>query len=225
MTSKHSPSTMRAMRRLFGAGALAVPLVLQAGCSEPEALPLSELVRAGNAYLHPVTLEPYSGPVFAAYQHEPANIERRASLVDGHYDGPFELYFENRKLSVREVYREGQKDGPYEWYFENGQLYERGRYQNGLREGPYEAFFEDGRLHEKGTYRYGDFHGAREWFLDGRLIERVTYEFGQIDGPYERYSEGGTPLLRGTLRWGNPCGVWIEHGERVVYSTCGYVSD
>jgi hypothetical protein len=207
------------------AGAVTTTSVLLAAACSPEPLPFTDLVREGDEYLDPVTLEPYSGPAFAAFHDAPRLVERRASLRDGRYDGPFELYFENRQLSVREVYREGLKDGPYEWYFESGQLYERGTYENGLKEGPYEAFFENGRLYERGTYRHGDFHGAREWYRDGRLVERVTYLRGQIDGPYERYSPDGMLELMGTLRYGSPCGAWIEGSERVVYPTCGYLSD
>jgi antitoxin component YwqK of YwqJK toxin-antitoxin module len=217
--------TIRTARRVLGVGAITLPLLAMAGCSEPEPLPLAQLVRQGDAYVHPKTMQPYSGAVFASYGESPRRIERRASLVDGHYDGPFELYFPNRKLSVREVYRGGQKDGPYEWYFEDGRLYERGTYENGLREGPYEAFFDDERLRETGSYRYGEFHGAREWYRGEQLIERVTYVHGQIDGPYERHAPDGTLLLSGTLRYGNPCGVWVEHGQRVVHPSCGYVSD
>jgi len=225
MTPHRSTLKGRIGRGALGAASLALPLLLAAACSQQEPVPMAELVRQDGAYLHPVTLEPYSGTVFASYDDAPRHIERRASLRDGRYDGAFELYFENRKLSLREVYRQGQKDGPYEWYFENGQLYERGTYQNGLREGPYEAYFQNGGLFEKGTYRYGDFHGPRAWFLGDQLLERMTYVHGQIDGPYERYSPEGTLLLRGTLRYGDPCGIWTEGSERVVYPTCGFVSD
>jgi hypothetical protein len=224
MTSRHSTSNDRIGRAgLYGL--TLASLLVAASCSDPEPLSMADLVREDGAYLHPETLEPYSGPVFTAYDDSPLNIERRASLRDGHYDGPFELFFENRKLSLREIYREGRKDGPYEWYFETGQLYERGTYENGLREGPYEAYFENGQLHEKGTYRYGDFDGPREWFLVGRLIERVTYVNGQIDGPYTRNGPDGTLEFRGILRYGNPCGSWIEGTERVLYPACGLQSD
>lgn len=207
-----------------GCGVLASLLVASA-CFQTDGLPLASLVREGDAYIDPSTREPYSGPVFASFGDAPSHVERRASLVEGRYDGPFELYFANRRVSVREVYKEGQKDGPYEWYLENGDLYEKGTYENGLREGPYEAYFQDGRLFERGTYRHGDFDGPREWYLESRLIERVTYVRGQIDGPYERYAPDGTVELQGMLRYGNPCGPWNESGTRVVYPTCGYVSD
>jgi len=223
MKSRQHTSNGRAGRGALAA-LVALPL-LAAGCSGPEPLPMAELVRQDGEYLHPVTLEPYSGVAFASYTGAPRHIERRANLRNGRYDGPFELFFQNAKVSVREVYREGQKDGPYEWYFENGQLYERGTYQNGLREGPYEAYFENSDLHEKGTYRFGEFHGAREWYLGDQLVERVTYVNGQIDGPYERYSADGTPMLSGTLLYGDPCGVWLEDTHRVVYPGCGIEAD
>ena len=206
------------------AALLALPL-LMAGCFDSDPVPMTELVRQDGEYLHAGTLQPFSGVAFAAYGDAPRHIERRASLRNGRYDGPFELFFENSRLSVREVYRQGEKDGPYEWYLENGQLYERGTYQNGLREGPYEAYFQDSDLREKGTYRYGEFHGAREWYLGDRLLERVTYVNGQIDGPYERYAPDGTLVLAGMLLYGEPCGVWLEGEQRVVYPSCGLDAD
>ena len=225
MISIQSPPTRRLVRRAAREAALAASFLVASACSRPDAFPLTSLVREGDAYIDPVTREPYSGPVFASFSDAPRHVARRASLVNGQYDGPFELYFTNRKLSVREVYRQGERDGPYEWYVESGELYEKGTYENGLREGPYEAHFQNGQLFERGTYRYGDFDGPREWYLGGQLIERVTYVRGQIDGPYERYSPDGTLELEGMLRYGAPCGPWTESGTRVVHPSCGYVSD
>lgn len=225
MMSTPRTTIRRAAFRPSRGAALVWAVLTSSACAPPDALPLADLVREGDAYVDPVTREPYSGPVFASYGDGPRHVERRARLVDGHYDGPFELYFANRRLSVRETYRQGERDGPYEWYFESGRLYERGTYVDGLREGPYEAYFEDGDLREKGTYRRGDFDGPRSWYLGSRLIERVTYVRGRIDGPYERYSPDGTLQLRGMLRHGSPCGTWIEGAERVVYPGCGHVSD
>jgi len=195
-------------------------LAALAGCSEPEPRPKAELVRQGDLYLNPTTLEPYSGPVFTTFADAPMEVEQRASLHEGHYDGPFEWYFGNRRLSLREVYREGMRDGPYEWYFENGRLYERGTYERGTREGPYEAYYETGKLYERGTYLHGAFHGPREWYLDDQLIERVTYVEGRMEGPYVRYTSEGELDLEGYLQDGQPCGVWIEHGATVTYPRC-----
>ncbi len=210
------------------AGVLAaVPLLLLValGCSEPDPLPMRDLVRRGDAYLHPVTLEPYSGPVFKTFEGQPLRIERRASLREGHYDGPYEWYFDNRQLSAREIYRDGQRNGPYEWYFKSGRLYERGTYGNGALEGPYEAYYETGQLYEKGTYRAGEFDGPREWYLEGHLIELVTYVDGRIDGPYKRYTTDGELDLSGILRDGDACGTWLEGKARITYPSCAYTSD
>ena len=67
MPSDTSTLHGRIGRRALHLGALALPLILAVGCSEPEPLAMTDLVREGGAYLHPVTREPYSGPVFAAY--------------------------------------------------------------------------------------------------------------------------------------------------------------
>jgi hypothetical protein len=204
--------------------ALLVVVLTSTGCSGPEPRPTDELIREGDVYLHPATLEPYSGPVFATFADAPLLVEKRASLREGHYDGPFEWYFGNRQLSLREVYRDGMKDGPYEWYFESGQLYERGTYVNGVLEGPYEAYYESGQLYERGTYRGGAFHGPRQWFLADRLIEQVTYSNGRIEGPYERYTSEGELDLKGWLEDGQPCGMWLEGEATVTYPRCGHES-
>jgi antitoxin component YwqK of YwqJK toxin-antitoxin module len=203
-----------------------MPLLLGAalGCSEPNPRPKDDLVRQGTLYLDPATLEPYSGTVFTTFQGSPPRIEQRASLRDGHYDGPFEWYFGKGQLSLRELYRDGRKEGPYEWYFESGRLYERGTYRNGRLDGPYEAYYESGDLYEKGSYLAGTFHGPREWYLDGRLIELVTYVGGRIDGPYERYTEHGVLDLKGMLENGQPCGTWLEDGGEITYPSCALES-
>jgi hypothetical protein len=224
--SPDSTAHGRVLSRSVGHGprALVVLLLVGSACSEPEARPKSDLVQHGDLYLHPTTLEPYSGPVYTTFADAPLLIEQRASLREGHYDGPLEWYFGSRQLSLREVYREGMKDGPYEWYFESGRLYERGTYQNGRREGPYEAYYETGKPYERGTYRNGTFHGSREWYLDDRLIELVTYVDGRMDGPYERHTSEGELDLKGRLQDGLPCGIWIEGKATVTYPRCGYES-
>ena len=48
-------------------------------------------------------------------------------------DGPFETYYDNGQLMVKETYKDGVQDGPYEDYHENGQLWLRGTYKDGER--------------------------------------------------------------------------------------------
>jgi len=143
-------STESSPARLGLHTAVFVILLSGVGCSVPRPLPKDELVRRDGVYLHPLTLEPYSGSVYTTSAGTPGRVEERASLRDGHYDGPFEWYFGGGQLSLREVYRDGRKDGPYEWYFSSGKLYERGTYENGKREGPYEAYYENDGMRERG---------------------------------------------------------------------------
>ncbi len=198
-----------------------VPLLLvgiAAACSGTAEVPRDELVRQGDLFLDPGTMEPFSGFAFATY-------ETRAGVVSmglgGAYAGPFDALFADRRLSSKESYQNGVKHGPYEWFFESGQLFEEGTYEEGRLEGPYRAYWETGELYEEGTYRAGQFDGPRRWYMKGRLVELVTYRFGVIEGLYERYSPEGDLELKGLLYEGNPCGTWVERARTVAYPGCG----
>jgi antitoxin component YwqK of YwqJK toxin-antitoxin module len=188
----------RLFRHLFViAGLVAASTVVVIGHTEPADRPIDELVRQGEVFLDPETLEPYTGTVFATFEDNPAVVARRVSL------------------------REGRYDGPYRRYFESGQLFEEGTYRMGSLDGPYVAYWEGEDLYERGTYRGGAFDGPRTWYLDGRLVERATYVDGVLEGPYQRFAEDGTLDVRGELRDGKPCGSWLERGETIEHPSCG----
>jgi hypothetical protein len=219
------PSVPRSGRRPLPSLVLLAVLAL-ASCGGSHERPLDELVQVGDVYLDPDTHEPYSGLAYSTFDDMPDVVAERLTLREGTYDGPYEAYFENRRLSSKEIYQNGVKNGPYEWYFENGQLFEKGTYEDGRLEGPYRAYWENGDLYEEGTYRSGRFEGPRRWYLEGRLIELVTYRNGVMDGLYERYREDGTLDLKGVLRYGDPCGMWIEGDRPIPYPDCsGRVAD
>lgn len=197
-----------------------VALLASAACGGPAERPVDELVRMGDVYLEPESMEPFSGLAFATFEGRRGAVAERRGLGDGGYAGPYEALFENRRLSSKELYQDGVKHGRYEWYFENGQLFEEGTYVEGRLDGPYRAYWENGELYEEGTYREGRFDGARRWYLDGRLIELVTYRNGVMDGIYERYREDGTLDLKGMLKNGSPCGMWIESDSTIPYPAC-----
>jgi len=210
------------MPQAHGAFKLAtlIAVVATAACG-PDTRPVDELVRSGDRFLEPETMQPYSGLAFATFQGQPSVVAQRLSIQNGAYHGPFEAYFQNRKLSSKEIYENGVKQGPYEWYFENGQLFEQGTYEAGRLEGPYRAYWESGDLYEEGTHRNGVFDGPRRWYINGRLTELVTYRMGEMNGLYERYLEDGSLDLKGMLFRGNPCGVWIESDRTIGYAACG----
>ncbi len=214
MTNVDRPILMRA------ASVLAVSLLAGVAACSSEARPVGDLVKDGDRFLAPETGQPYSGVAFSTFHGQPSVVAARLNLRDGAYHGPFEAYFQNRKLSSKENYRNGVKAGPYRWYFENGRLFEEGSYEDGALQGPYRAYWENGDLLEEGTYEDGEFDGPRRWYLEGRLIEVVTYRHGVVEGLYERYQDDGTLDLKGMLHAGEPCGVWFENEATITYPVC-----
>ena len=79
-------------------------------------------------------------------------------------DGPFETYYDNGQLMVKETYKDGVQDGPYEDYHENGQLWSKGTFKDGEWDGPYESYHENGQLWLRGTYKDGERCGEWLWF-------------------------------------------------------------
>ena len=70
--------------------------------------------------------------------------------------GPYEMFYENGRLSERGNYINGEPVGLYETFYPNGQLFLRGNYINGKRDGLWEWFHEDGNLTKTETYRNGE---------------------------------------------------------------------
>lgn len=191
--SDHIVHTATSNVGLWRLAALAV-LMASTACTGGEPLPVEMLVRKGDVYLDPETLEPYSGPAVVTFAN---------------------------RMASKETYHDGVKHGPYEWYFANGRLFERGTYHDGHLDGRFYAYWGSIDLYEEGAYLHGEFDGPRTWYLAGELIELVTYRNGIIEGAYERYREDGTLDLKGTLFGGEPCGVWFEGRERISYPECG----
>jgi len=212
-------------RRLSSSSKVALALTLVtatvaiSACRGAGEQSVAELIRQGDLFLDPSTLEPFSGLAFASFD-DPSTDARRLRLAPA-YEGPFGEAVAGRRLSSKETFRNGVKHGPYQWYFPGGQLFEQGTYVEGRLDGPYRAYWENGELYEEGTYRRGQFDGPRRWYLEGRLIEVVTYHRGMIDGLYERYLEDGALDLKGELDNGEPCGVWIEGDRAIPYPACG----
>lgn len=187
---------------------------------------VDELVREGQVYLDPGTMEPFTGVAVATYAEGSSRIAQRLGIHGDQYDGPFERIVDGRRLSSKESYVDGVRHGPYVWYFESGVVFEEGTYENGRLSGPYRAYWETGGLYEEGSYQGGQFDGPRRWFMDGRLVEMVTYDGGVIEGLYERYTAEGDLEMKGMLRAGDPCGRWIEDDRTIDYPACeAYVTE
>ena len=60
----------------------------------------------------------------------------------------------------------GQKHGPWETYYSNGDLDIRNQYLNGLAHGPSESYWSNGRLYYKAEWRMNNKIGFWEIFGD-----------------------------------------------------------
>jgi len=131
---------------------------------------LSTLVKRGDQYLVPGSLNPYTGP-FVSY-HSPTIVNEWGGMRNGYLHGPFEGYHENGQLRTKRSYSNGEWTGPFERYYENGQLDTKGSFSNGSNDGPWESYYENGELAFKGSFSNGTRCG--EWInLAG---ETVTYD-------------------------------------------------
>ena len=65
---------------------------------------LSDLVQRGDTYLTPGTLEPYTGPV--VLMQSPNMVGTWASLRNGKFHGPYEVYYENGQLRAKGTFKD-----------------------------------------------------------------------------------------------------------------------
>ncbi len=195
---------------LFLLGLLvAVPMALAAQAP----MNLAELVNRRGVYLHPQTLEAYTGTVVA--YHENGEISERGTLQNGRFHGVRESYYLDAKLEVKEAYRNGTLHGPFESYFRSGRLADRGTYTEGRLEGPYEAYWSraQGDVHAA----HGNASGAAGGDHEGHTGTEMTMATGDL-------------MERGTMNAGRPCGEWyrflprntqgLRTGETVRYPPC-----
>jgi hypothetical protein len=153
------------MRRI-GFVLLSLLAVCPIALTAQSAIDFGSLVRRGDNYLHPRTLEPYRGEVVSFWT--PDRVSERGTMVNGRWDGVHEWFHINGQLSSREIYVDGQLNGPSTSYFKNGQLSIQETYKDGQRDGAYESFWSKGRLAEQGIWTAGERCG--EWSTFGDVV-------------------------------------------------------
>lgn len=181
-----------------------VPAVLAAQAP----MNLDELVDRRGVYLHPQTLEAYSGPVSATW--DGSIVRERGTLQIGRWHGVRETFYLDGQLEVRETYRSGVLDGPFESYFRTGRLSDKGTYEGGELEGAYEAYWSRAQ---------GDIHAAHANAAGSQGHEGMDMEMAP-----------GDLMERGAWSDGRPCGAWyrvlprnsqgMRSGETVQYPPC-----
>ena len=143
-------------------------LTLPVSVMGQERVDLSTLVKRGDQYLVPGSLDPYTGPVVRYWSR--SVIREWGQLRNGYLHGPSESYYQNGQLRHRGSYSNGKRDGLFERYQRNGQLSSKGTYSNGEPNGPWEYYYENGQLFSTGSYSNGEKCG--EWIEEG---ETKTY--------------------------------------------------
>ena len=127
------------VRYLIPLMVVGLSLTLPVSVMGQERVDLSTLVKQGDQYLVPGSLDPYTGP-FVQYR-SPTVISIWGQFRNGYLHGPFERYYENGQLSQKGSFSNGKMDGPWEEYYENGQLDWKGSFFNGE---PCGEFIDDG---------------------------------------------------------------------------------
>jgi hypothetical protein len=143
------------------------------------------LVDRRGVYLHPETLEPYTGPVLAMW--DSSTVRLRGTLRNGRWDGVRELFHLDGKLELRETYRNGVLDGPFESYFRTGRLSDRGTYRGGMLEGTYEAYWSRAQGDAQAAHaQHGEVAGGSA-MMPGDLMERGVMSGGRPCGEWYRF--------------------------------------
>ena len=172
---------------------------------------LDELVDRRGVYLHPQTLEAYSGPVVATW--DGSIVRERGTLQNGRWHGVRETFYLDGQLEVRETYRNGVLDGSFESYFRTGRLSDKGMYEGGQLEGAYEAYWSRAQ---------GDIHAAH--------ANAAGSQGQEGHEGMDMQAAPGDLMERGTWSDGRPCGEWyrflprnsqgMRTGETVQYTPC-----
>ncbi|HUF76168.1 MAG TPA: hypothetical protein VMM35_07805 [Longimicrobiales bacterium] len=175
---------------------------------------LDELVDRRGVYLHPETLEAYSGPVVAMW--DDSIVRMRGTLQNGRWHGERESFYLDGQLEARETFRNGELHGPFESYFRTGRPSDRGTYEEGQLEGSYEAYW---------SRTQGDIHAAHMNAAGSQAGDHAEHAGMDMDMPMP-----GDLMERGTWSDGRPCGEWYRFlprnsqgtrtGEDVQYPPC-----
>jgi antitoxin component YwqK of YwqJK toxin-antitoxin module len=185
---KHGSDPMTRPTLLLLAALVSAPAALAA----QSPMNLDELVNRRGVYLHPQTLEPFSG---AVTRYEEGAMRERGSLQNGRWHGTRETFYLDGKLEARETYREGIAHGPFESFFRTGRPSDKGTYENGELEGAYEAYW---------SRTQGDIHAAH---ANAAAAGAAAHEMHE---GMDMRTMPGDLMERGTWADGKPCGEWYR---------------
>jgi hypothetical protein len=146
---------------------------------------LDLLIDRRGVYLHPQTLDAYTGPVIAMW--DAVHVRERGTLRNGRWDGVREAYYSDGKLELRETYANGVLHGPFESYFRSGRPSDKGTYRNGLLEGDYEAYWSRTQSDLANSHAADPRKSSDPVRAAGDLMETGRWSAGTPCGEWYRY--------------------------------------
>ena len=84
---------------------------LGVGCGDAPPRALSELVVRDSTYFDPLTIEPYSGPVFAYFPEGQEAIQMEGTLRDGTWNGELTVYHRSGRVRYQGEMADGAQCG------------------------------------------------------------------------------------------------------------------
>lgn len=137
----------------------------------------------------------------------------KGNVKSGVKDGEYITYWDNGKVSRKEIYQRGELNGVSFKYNIYGDLLEQATYVNGKVEGSYIKVDGYKGIKAIGTLKNGVSVGKyEEYYLNGKLHKTLTLnEQGNIEGDYRMYTPEGNIWERAEYKDG------LLHGFREEY--------
>lgn len=83
------------------------------GCGEGPPRNLDELMVRDSTYLHPETLDPYSGPIVRYFLHDTTLVQVEGTLTDGTWEGELTVYHPSGRIRDQGRLAQGVKCGTW----------------------------------------------------------------------------------------------------------------
>lgn len=116
----------------------------------------------------------YTGDYREYYGNGTVKLEMQIS--DGMPEGPYIVYFENRKPQEVRSYKDGKLHGLWRSYDNSGQLISEAEYKNGQKHGTWRIWDELGNQRYEMNYNNGKKTGVwRMWDEKGELVDEKRY--------------------------------------------------
>lgn len=152
------------------------------------------------------------------------NLWEDLNYKEGKLNGPYTLYFNNKKIAQSGQIENGDNTGPWKTYFRNGILESEFNYQNGKIHGIYKHYSPDGKPYYEMQYRKGEIISYKFFDKKGNIIKEARKKAGEF--LYEGYNPNGSLLAKGIYDVkGGKSGEWKFYSNYGVLSEKGNYKD